>query len=356
MYRKLITSFKGSVKGSGDREFGENFSEPKSTNLSFSGECEKIYEIIENDEVEKFQALLRSTDSRVNFDLINGQFQFQRIKEDNAESLFQPIKPFTVAAICGSHQIMDTIIENEGDICGMEWNGGNVVHCMVSFAFLHPEREPSICRSYVYLISLLNVETMRKLLMLDNNDKLRPLEMAAQLGVFALFRFILETNGVYLVQSERHGIYLRKSYDLTDYENFTSKDNRCVKSPLHFLAYADKRNLANPNTAALLKWQLISRWIDGKFQKNRTLLLLWFIFRLVLSMLFFSLIMSKPISENEDIPTLGSSVNSSMGHSCDFFLAMSVTTNRVLMAALALITIGSLGVDFYEFFWWVTHR
>ena len=270
MYRKLITSFKGSVKGSEGREFGENFSEPMLTKLFFSEEYEKIYKIIENDEVEKFEVLLRATDGKVNFDIINGQFQFQKIKGDNAENLFQPVKPFTVAAICGSHQIMDTIIENKGDVCGIDWNGGNVLHYMVSFAFLHPERELSICRSYVCLTSLLTMETMRKLLMQENNDKLRPLEMTAQLGVFALFRFILETKGVYLVRSERQGIYLRKSYDLTDYENFTSEDNRCVKSPLHFLAYADKSNLANPNTAALLKWQLISRWIDGKFQKKQS--------------------------------------------------------------------------------------
>ena len=26
------------------------------------------------------------------------------------------------------------------------------------------------------------------------------------------------------------------------------------------------------------------------------------------------------------------------------------------IAALALLTMVSLGVDFYEFFWWVTHR
>ena len=277
------------------------------------------------------------------------------MKRDN-ENIFQPTKPFSLAAICGSHQIMDTIIQNKGDVLGSDWNGGNVVHCMVSFAFLHPQREPNICRSYEYLTSLLNTETMRKLRMQENNDKLRPLEMAAQLGVFALFRFILETKGVYLVQSERLGIYQHKSYDLTDYENFTSDDNRCVKSPLHFLAYADKRNLENPNTTALLKWQLISRWIEEKFQKNRALLLLWFIFRLVLSTLFFCLIMSKPINENGEIPTLGSAVNSLIGHSCDFFLPMSTTITRMLIAALALLTMVSLGVDFYEFFWWVTHR
>ena len=268
MYRRLITSFKGSVKGTKERESGKNTLESKSSNSFLLGEHEEIYEIIENDEVEKFEALLRSTDGKTTFDLINGQFQLQKMKRDN-ENIFQPTKPFSLA-ICGSHQIMDTIIQNKGDVLGIDWNGGNVVHCMVSFAFLHPQREPNICRSYEYLTSLLNTETMKKLLLQENNDKLRPLEMAAQLGVFALFRFILETKGVYLVQSERLGIYLHKSYDLTDYKNFTSDDNRCVKSPLHFLAYADKRNLENPNTTALLKWQLISRWIEEKFQKKQS--------------------------------------------------------------------------------------
>ena len=55
MYRRLITSFKGSVKGTKERESGKNTLESKSSNSFLLGEHEEIYEIIENDEVENLK-------------------------------------------------------------------------------------------------------------------------------------------------------------------------------------------------------------------------------------------------------------------------------------------------------------
>ena len=149
------------------------------------------------------------------------------------------------------------MLRNGVDVGAKDWNHGNVFHCVVAFAFLYPDKEPVMCSVCDYLNSELDRKTMMTLLMAENSGGVRPLEMAAQLGVFGIFRSIFETGDIYLVKVETYGLFNYKMYDITECESITI-DNRFYKSPLNFITHMDRENLEDPNARALFEWKAIT--------------------------------------------------------------------------------------------------
>ncbi len=204
----------------------------------------------------------------------------------------QPKRPFVLAALFGSLRVLDAMLRLGVDVfCTERRRRDNVLHCVVTLAALHPDRERHMCHVFLHLNERLGRDSMMRLLMWENDAEVRPLELAAQLGTFALFRCMFETKGVYLMKVQNNGMFQHKLFDITEYES-VSENSRFMRSPLHFLAHMDRGALHNPNTKALVEWEAIRDWGKAKLGQNLPLIVLWFSFRLLFAVLFHVFSMS----------------------------------------------------------------
>ncbi len=299
----------------------------------------QILNAVEKDDVDIFEDLLYP----VNFDgnktdIVRMDVEFGEIPNDTLTNRFQPRRILSLAAVHSSHKILRCIIENDADVTAADWNGGNLVHCLVAFAFLHPKREDGLCETYRFLQTLVSSDVMETLLKHEDNENLRPLEFAAKLGTCALLRCIFDTDGVYVAKCERHGLYLRRLYDVTDYESFEPEVvSRSQTSPLMLLSYLDKTNLSDPNAVTLMKSLLITDWMQGKLNLNKSLLVLWFLYRVAFVGLFLSIVMTKPEDGRaENYANVTNSVTNASSESvrvqCDALVPVSLLTRRYLFS------------------------
>ena len=76
---------------------------------------------------------------------------------------------------------------------------------MVTLAFLKPQKEDYIKDLYCIISDYLPRTTLKSILLQEDNDGFRPLELAANTGTFGLFLDIFHTKGVYLTQRVHKG-------------------------------------------------------------------------------------------------------------------------------------------------------
>ena len=330
----------------GTKTFVENIFKSIPESLLAWDKYSDLYRAIQDDDLKTFERKLVQCGKEL---IINGKFDFVDLNsycEDKKRGcFFQPNKPFTLAAIHCSFKILNSMLRNGVDVNARDWNQGNVLHCVVAFASLYPNKEPLMCKLYRFLNEQLDRMSMRVLLMSENEKGIRPLEMAGQLGVFGLFRVMFETKDVYLAKVETCGLFYHKLYDITEYESIT-QSNRFYKSPLHFLAHLDRSHLENPRLRAFIDWQAIHNWTTGKFYQNKGLIFLWFLFRFFFTALFQILSMSHVTEEflEKDFNT-----NKTL---CDVSIPMQKIVHMVIVGVLLLMSSAVILLDIYEFIWW----
>ncbi len=67
---------------------------------------------------------------------------------------------------------------------------------MILCASVFPEQEDELVQSYVACTEIFNQEELSMLLRSEDNEGLRPLELAAKLGCCRLVKALMETRGV----------------------------------------------------------------------------------------------------------------------------------------------------------------
>ncbi len=73
--------------------------------------------------------------------------------------------------------------------------GNNVFHVLVVNSLVQPHRERQMADSFRHLVSILPEPEVKTLLLTENDQGLRPLELAAHVGTFLMFEIIMETKG-----------------------------------------------------------------------------------------------------------------------------------------------------------------
>ncbi len=156
--------------------------------------------------------------------------------------------PWCLAGAHGSKHVIDAFIKFGVNILQND-NQGNVIHCMILRAYLKPEKEEFMIETYDYLAKHLNTNQMKDLLYAENDMGLRPVEYAAHLGVFDLLLAMYNTKDIYLAYEYSLGVFVRKWYDVTEYESFDENEKeRHYKSPLIYITLLDKEHLKRLNT------------------------------------------------------------------------------------------------------------
>ncbi len=206
--------------------------------------------------------------------LLNGTFKFSNTKyiQNHCSGEYKVSKPFFLAAVFGTKEILDVFMELDVDIYQQDKHGNNVIHCLVMVAHLSPELEEHTQNIYHNLVEVLTTNQLHELLMADNKLGLRPLEYACHLATYDLFLTIMDTKDIYLVKQWKEGIHIKCWYDVTDYES--ACNSRRMFAPLTMLASLDENHLSRESTGRLFKSSLLKSWLATNIEIQKPLLYL----------------------------------------------------------------------------------
>src|SRR6218665_2464418 len=219
---------------------------------------------IKSDDAQNVRLILQSSDYLTNLKLLNGKFCFitTRSEIQLITKRLRIVRPFSLAVMHGSLGVCDVMIQNDVDVFLQEAKGYNVIHCLVCIAFYQPEHEKAVVRTYEKLCKMLSQESAAKLLLMEDELGLRPLEFAANLGTLQFMMALWETRRVYMVRQDIVGIFRYKWYDITEYMlTGSGKARHYLKSPLQFMVYLDRIPFYSETGRRVLNESIIADWI-----------------------------------------------------------------------------------------------
>lgn len=147
--------------------------------------------------------------------------------------------PLLVAALTLNVKVLERVLEYGAEIDVQNSRGDNICHCLIQYAHLYPEKLTDIMSIVEHLANVTHdkVETkssttvnkgsnckssvkscqqINHIWLTPNNDGLNPLKLAAKLGQYAIFKFIMELKGVYCYVNSEDGLFDVELYDVTD--------------------------------------------------------------------------------------------------------------------------------------------
>src|SRR6218665_1165795 len=257
------------------------------------------FNAIRNDDSKEICRVLDAGDLLTKSKLMNGSFQFPNIPEVKRLTTKRPIftHPFTLAALYGSMGVCDVMVKNDVDVFLREKEEFNVFHCLVFIAFYQPDNEESIAQSYTRLCSIIQEENVKTLLRMEDTTGLRPLEFAVNHGTLKLMMTIFETPGIYRIREDIIGVRRYRWYDITEYETEDSSLKRhLIKSPIQFVHMPDEKHFYSDFGRRVFSKSVIADWIQKSNQSKRSVIIFWFLLKIVYTCVFCVYQLSNQIS------------------------------------------------------------
>ncbi len=282
--------------------------------------------------------------------LLNGYFEFpvsEVVLHDDLSQKYAVCKPWFLAAVFGAEKTLAIFIENGVNIQQRDNIGNNVFHSLVMTAHLSPKKENQLQRVYVVLTQILPLPELKVALMAENKLGLRPLEYASHLATYNLFLTIMCTRDVYLIKEWAEGIYIKRWYDVTDYEQDSKRVKR-MYDPLRFLTLLDSQHLSDESTNILFNSTIIKTWIKAKLDKQKPSLWLVLIMKLVYIFIFIIMDIGTFVTLSTSYKTPNSNISSAYCYDISS-IRFSPTTNLALAVTIICICLCSLTTVFRYF-------
>ncbi len=171
-------------------------------------------------------------------ELINGSFRasssvhFAKTKSklDTFLSEYLDESPWwLIVARCGSMNLIQLFLDWNVNIVAQDDHGNNFVHMLVVMSAFDNTKESKYVNTLNVLMNCVDMDVKLQLLMTENREGLRPLEMCAKYECWNLFRAIISVKDVY-VKEENFGNMTVCNHAITEYESFT----RMFKSPIFY--------------------------------------------------------------------------------------------------------------------------
>ncbi len=197
---------------------------------------------------------------------------------------FTVSRPWCLAACHGSHKVMEALLDLGVDVLQTDYKDNNILHCLITTAFLNPNSENEVLKTYDFLVINMKHDDLRTLLMHENGDGFQPLELSVHLGAFTFFEKMFETEGLYVTSCENEGMFQVITQDVTLYENPQSP--RYARSPIYLLSLLDKNQMKRESTSRIYSSHLIQHWTSLKMKSNLPFLVVWGTFRLIYIVLY----------------------------------------------------------------------
>jgi hypothetical protein len=185
--------------------------------------------------------------------------------------------PIFLAAVHGDAEIVDLLCDNGASIYSKDIEGDNVIHALIWIAAFKSEKEKDLCVMFEKLMTLAGTEEKKKsLLIVEDIDGLRPIELASKLGMFLFILHIMETEGVYKSVSTVSPIARKVTYDVSEYEYLGPK-SRALLSPLFFLRQMTDEEMGKEGAVEIFKHPAMTKWIDWKLSRSYKMVVIAFL-------------------------------------------------------------------------------
>ena len=230
-------------------------------------------------------------------------------------------------------------------------DGNNAVHALISWVSMHRDEEADLLCELTWFFSQEDQDTIKTLLLMENKFGARPLEHAARLHCFLFLDAIFNIPGVYLTIDEFHGYYRRKLYDVTDYEQFSSRmPARAWYSPTLLVLFVEKSLLGRKSTNFIFQNGAIAKWLEVRIKNNYPLLIMWFVHRVLVFLCFFIGTHFADISNvNDNIEHLNDTVSNHSQHPEFKDTISHIEFAGVILCTLAILTsTGNILCDIWD--------
>ena len=305
-------------------------------------ETEKMFRDLSLNEVRTY------TDQEFNFgdNALNSSWK---------EWLYKPTKALFLAAIFNSYDILEFFFQIQVDFKQKDKSGDNIVHSLIFMCYNDREQKHQCISAYEYLVEMLPSETTKEILLMENREGFRPLELAISLSCVEFFSVIFETKPLYKAVVHESGVQEFSWYDITEYET-VGPEARSEYSPMRFITELEEHIFEDPDAEKVLDSPVIKQWFDKKLQVNIPFLLVWCFLRISHIVMFYISISAGgseiPRSMNEN----QTETNATTGNqettyttSCPTYIYYSVESTVFQVSSVYLIAYGCLIVIFDVF-------
>ena len=243
-------------------------------------------------------------------------------------------RPWCLAAVCGSYRVVGELYKAGVNVFQTDKMGNNIIHSLIIHASRH--QELLHLKMYDYIVALISHEKLTSLLLAENADGLRPVELAAYFHTLRLLDAILRTPGLYLSRKVRCATLFMHHYDVTDYESLQESRSK-TRSLLFLLTFLQNHKLHDPYTKEMYTSGLIGHWIARRKKVFMPLILMWLFVRLVVGVLTL-------------LPTILSVDTRHNVRTCGFQLEIPGTIRFLIFSLLVIITTVAMIYDLLDMF------
>ena len=226
------------------------------------------YTAITSNDLMTVKNILSQSDITLKHALLNGKFIYDKeVKLQQSEkNIYHQLCscPLTLAACAGAAEVSACLIKNGSDVCSIDASGNNIIHGLILISNEKSEMIEVTIHVYDTIMSSTKADVRKKLLAMEDDNGLRPLELAATLAQFYFARRILETDDVYRLNMGKCGLCNAYRYNITDYESKQEARRRRDKSLLNALVLIQREHLDNPGLEDLLNMPLVRKWMGYK--------------------------------------------------------------------------------------------
>ncbi|XP_067668755.1 transient receptor potential cation channel subfamily V member 3-like [Haliotis asinina] len=128
--------------------------------------------------------------------------------------------PLSIAALDNNETIVDLLLEKDADPNASDRYGNTVFHSLVLYASFYPEKEDEILKMFEKLAHHKQINC-RQNVQRENARKLTALHLAAELGLYNVFRHILNLKNAYKFFSSHDGVFDIYECDITELDKAT---------------------------------------------------------------------------------------------------------------------------------------
>ena len=276
--------------------------------------------------------------------LLNKPLRFESLSKkchDSAKQIsatkYSPDIPLCLAAIYNSRKAIRTLV-GYGENCLQKTSyGNNMLHVLVAFASTGgDDGEDLVLSTIEYIKDFVGDEVYCELLKAENNDGLRPLELACHLGTFGIFMYFFKAPGLYITREEDHILYKLQYFDITDYV----AGPRYLKSPIYAMTYVEEGRIASKYTKDAYLKDPVCSWISAILCINLPYIVWWFIYRVLYIILFLACdpIIKDDCDDNDE---------------CQRRTQLSVTDNLGMYFAIFMMSALMFIYDIIDFVYWL---
>ena len=253
---------------------------------------------------------------------------------------YTPDRPWCLVAMHDSHSVMQVLLEYGADVLQVNRNGNNMLHVLAALASTRTEDgEKEIVATARYIRDILEPSTYKKLLLTENADGLRPLELASHLGSFSLFMFYFDTPDVYVTREDDHILYKIQYFDITEYVTGV----RFYQSPLKGMMNVEEDRITSKQVEEMYLGGPMRSWLEAIYSVNIPLITIWAIFTAA----YICLVLSCDMT-----------IDNVCGHNTTYqnTHSISVTTKRDIFWSMNIISIIIIVIDIIELVQYIVFR